>query len=165
MEKQINKCRRKGCGKIITTIGYTRSKYPKGSTSFTTSYNTALCQECRKDIADKKPLYVTCTVCKESIFIQQMMGGVRMTCGSVCAKVRHSMLSKERYIKKNPTVTKECPTCSKQFKKQGSKYCSSGCHSNGIRYRKVKRLKESYKKQMVITELNLKWLTKKQYSK
>jgi hypothetical protein len=143
----MNKCVRKNCGKTIITTGYNRSKYPKGSTTFTTSYKTALCQECRKDVADKKPLYVTCTVCKKSIFIQQMMGGVRMTCNSICAKVRSSMLSKERYKKTHPMKTNTCFTCDRSFL-GNIKYCSKLCYPKvGSTWFKIKRF-EKLKKEL-----------------
>jgi len=99
-------------------------------------------RDVHKDVADKKPLYVTCTVCKKSIFIQQMMGGVRMTCNSICAKVRSSMLSKERYKKTHPMKTNTCFTCDRSFL-GNIKYCSKLCYPKvGSTWFKIKRFEK-----------------------
>ena len=137
-------CVSQHCNNIITTVGYTRSKYPKGTTPARTSYSTALCQTCRDDIIkyQRKPLIVSCTVCKKSIDIKQMMGGVRMTCSSTCAKKRMSLLSKERYRKSNPIKINICVTCNRSFL-GNNKYCSRQCYPTiGSTWYKIKRFNQ-----------------------
>jgi len=146
----MSKCVNRHCNKNVITVGYTRSKYPKGTTINRTSYKTALCQSCRKKVANKEALYVTCTVCNESIFVKHMLGGVRLTCSPECAKQRMSMLSKERYRNANPIKTAACLTCGKQFT-ANRKYCSRLCYPNsrqkGSLWQKIERF-EKLKKEL-----------------
>ena len=140
----MTKCVQKECGKTITTIGYTRSKYPKGTTPSRTSYATALCQTCRNDIYKfgRKQLIVSCTICKTSIYVKQRMGGVRMTCSEECAKKRMSLLSKERYRKANPIKINICSTCNRSFL-GNNKYCSRQCYPTiGRTWFKIKKFKQ-----------------------
>tara|TARA_B110001454_G_C12645775_1_gene403227 strand:+ start:596 stop:1063 length:468 start_codon:yes stop_codon:yes gene_type:complete len=121
----VNKCVNKNCNNTINTIGYTRSKYPKGTTPARTSYATSLCQTCRRQ---NTPIIISCTICGTSIHVKHLNGGVRMTCSEICRKKRHAILCKEKYRKKHPLKINICLTCGKL--NIDYKYCSKLCYPN-----------------------------------
>jgi hypothetical protein len=80
------------------------------------SYKKSLCNPCRKRHSRGEELYVSCTICKKSIYIQNMSGGPRFTCSETCAKERVRNRNKERYDGKLANM-KRCKRCNKLLKK------------------------------------------------
>lgn len=124
------------------------------------SYKTALCVKCKKDTASNTPLYLTCQVCGESIFIQNKSSGVRITCSQKCKLKRAAIKNKEQYRKAHPIKNKQCKLCKKDFTKEQldrSKrtFCSKKCYY-ADRYINIK-LEKYYKAKTKLIKLQLKW--------
>jgi len=156
-----NKCVNRACGKTISKVGLIKnySKHPKGTMPYLTSYSTALCSKCRELMSKKHDIYVTCTVCKESILVKHITGGVRLTCSEQCRIKRSSILSKERYRKENPRIDKRCVTCNKRFtkilmkKRSNTMYCSVKCTRDA--YVKRRRLQKQFAMHLRMIKLGI----------
>ena len=114
------------------------------------SYKKSLCNPCRKRHGRGEELYVSCTICKKSIYIQNMSGGPRFTCSETCAKERVSNRNKERYDAKIANM-KRCKRCNKLLKRKSKKrlrvFCSVNCYNKNEYYRTLykRAFKRSYK--------------------
>ena len=160
-----NKCVRRGCKRTVTTVGYTRSKYPKGSTLSVKGYSNSLCGICRKDIFVKRQeLILTCYICNKSIFIRKITSKIKNTCSDTCAKKRHAILAKDKWRSLHPNFNEHCKTCKNKFTEKQMQhrrtYCSPNCYPCKIplireRNRKVKRM---YIKHLRLIKQNLYYL-------
>lgn len=106
------------------------------------SYKTALCTVCKKNVSNRKALYLTCNVCNASIFVQDKANGVRIVCSKKCSKKRSSLMARERYRKEHPNKNIKCVLCEKKFTKEQldrseRMFCSEKCY-HVDRYRKLK---------------------------
>ena len=124
------------------------------------SYKTALCVKCKKETASNAPLYLTCKVCGESIFIQNKSSGIRIVCSQKCKVKRAATLNKEQYRKEHPIKNKQCKLCKKNFTKEQldkseRTFCSKKCYY-ADRYINVK-LEKYYKAKTKIIKSRLKW--------
>jgi hypothetical protein len=127
------------------------------------SYRKSLCIPCKKDISNGEQLYVSCTICKKSIFIQQMAGGPRFTCSERCAKKRVAKRNKESYDSKRPKDI-FCIRCEKPIKRQGKKasnarkkFCSKVCYDRNEYYRN--HFKRHFTKMLRLQHIIIRGLT------
>jgi hypothetical protein len=103
------------------------------------SYKKSLCNPCRKRHSRGEELYVSCTICKKSIYIQNMSGGPRFTCSETCAKERVRNRNKERYDGKLANM--------KRCKRRLRVFCSVNCYNKNEYYRTLykRAFNKSYK--------------------
>jgi hypothetical protein len=124
------------------------------------SYKTALCVKCKKETASNAPLYLTCKVCGESIFIQNKSSGIRIVCSQKCKVKRSAMLNKERYRREHPIKNTQCVLCKKKFTKEQldtseREFCSAKCY-HSKRYQ-ITKLAKHYKIKTELIKSRLKW--------
>lgn len=82
---------------------------------------------CRSCIQSDQPFVFLCDVCDNTFTSSGRNGHLSVSCSERCRKIKRSIKSKVRYMKKNPAKEKECPSCKKKFIKN-TKYCSYECH-------------------------------------
>ena len=124
------------------------------------SYKTALCSACKRNVSNRKELYLTCNVCNASIFVQDKANGVRITCSEKCNIKRSATLNKERYRMKHPIKNTQCALCKKKFTKEQldrseREFCSAKCY-HSQRYQNAK-LAKHYKTKTEQIKSRLKW--------
>ena len=124
------------------------------------SYKTALCTVCKKNVSNRKALYLTCNVCNASIFVQDKANGVRIVCSKKCSKKRSSLMAKERYRKEHPNKNTKCVLCEKNFTKEQlerseREFCSAKCY-HSKRYQ-ITKLAKHYKIKTELIKSRLKW--------
>lgn len=83
---------------------------------------------CRSCIQSDQPYVFECDICKVLFTPTGRNSVLHKSCSDECRRIKHSLLSKARYKKLHPPVSKPCPSCGKIFAKN-TKYCSYGCHT------------------------------------
>ena len=100
---------------------------------------------CRSCIQSDQPFVFLCDVCNNTFTSSGRNGHLSVSCSERCRKIKRSIKSKVRYMKKNPAKEKECPSCKKKFIKN-TKYCSYGCH--GSHQPHIRRVKAYFEKKI-----------------